>query len=284
MGRGGTFLLGVVRVSVATLAAAAAVLAADGCPVFPCAPGRKTPLIPRAHPPGHPCRGECGRDGHGLYDATCDPEKIAWWWRRWPRANIGVATGTPGPDVLDVDVRADGAGWAAFERCRRAGLLTGAVALVRTPSGGLHAWFPGTEQPSRAFRRHFLDLKARGGYVLAPPSQVAGRGYAWLDRRAQGRPVDAARLAWLLDPPAQPDPPRRSRGLAGMGALARWVARQPEGNRNRALYWAACRAVEAGADGELDALVAAACHAGLPEREARATVASARRRMQGGAA
>ena len=45
-------------------------------PVFPVAPRGKLPLIGRAHRNDEPpCRGECGRDGHGLHDATTDPER-----------------------------------------------------------------------------------------------------------------------------------------------------------------------------------------------------------------
>src|ERR1700722_901087 len=118
-----------------------------GWPVFPCKRRLKVPAIPAAHPPQHPCRGECGREGHGFHDATTDPDVIRAWWARYPRANIGIATGAPGPDVLDVDARPDGNGWAALNRLKRAGLLTGARALVRTRSGGLHVYFAGTAQP-----------------------------------------------------------------------------------------------------------------------------------------
>lgn len=42
---------------------------------------------------------------HGLYEGTTDRNKIESWWRHWPQANIGVATG---PDsallVIDVDL------------------------------------------------------------------------------------------------------------------------------------------------------------------------------------
>jgi hypothetical protein len=49
----------------------------------------KAPLIPKVHPKGHPCKGECGRDGHGVLDATTDFHKIGGWWERWPNAGIG---------------------------------------------------------------------------------------------------------------------------------------------------------------------------------------------------
>ena len=39
---------------------------------------------------------------HGVHDATTDPDVIEAWWRRWPDANVGLATGR-GLFVVDVD-------------------------------------------------------------------------------------------------------------------------------------------------------------------------------------
>src|SRR5687768_7460876 len=73
-----------------------------GWPVFPLVPGGKLPLLRVAHRRGYPCRGECGRDGHGFYDATADHSRILRWWTRYPTANIGLRTGIAF-DVLDID-------------------------------------------------------------------------------------------------------------------------------------------------------------------------------------
>ena len=153
--------------------AAALRYAMTNWPVFPCIPGQKIPAT-----------------RHGFLDATTDPGKITWWWSRHPERNIAIATGRPGPDVLDVDVRPDGNGFAAFNRLRRAGLLDGARAYVRTPSGGLHAYFAGSEQSNGRLAHHHLDFRSRGGYILAPPSQVSGRAYELLkhqEDRARAR-------------------------------------------------------------------------------------------------
>jgi hypothetical protein len=202
---------------------------------------------------------------------------IRQWWRRWPDANVAIATGAPGSDVLDVDVKPDGSGWAAFNLAKRAGLLTGATALVRTPSGGLHAYFTGTRQQSARLPRLYLDFKARGGYVLAPPSMVHGRAYELLDHRAGTGELDWQAVRALLDAP-RAVAARPANGDHDVTRLAAWVAALPEGRRNDGLYWAACRID--GDPGAAEQLIAAAVAAGLSEDEARRTVASAARRTR----
>jgi hypothetical protein len=235
--------------------------AASGWPVFPCKPGQKAPDT-----------------AHGFKDATTDPAVIRRW---WPSSrNVAIATGAPGPDVLDVDVKPDGNGFAAFNRLKRAGMLGGARAIVRTPSGGLHVYYAGSGQPSGRLVRDFLDFKASGGYVLAPPSVVSGQPYELLDHRggADGH-LDWAAVRRLLEPAL---PPRRPGRGAGSGALVAWVAALAEGNRNAGLFWAACRMAEADSpSGDLEQLVGAAVQAGLTEHEARRTVASAARKAAG---
>ncbi|WP_300611046.1 bifunctional DNA primase/polymerase [Trebonia sp.] len=246
--------------------------AAAGWPVFPTRPDNPS------------CQGgrdcECKRPfpgTHGCLDASTSPMMIQAWWRRWPEANVSIATGEPGPDVLDVDVKPDGDGWAAFNQLKRAGMLTGAKALVRTPSGGLHAYFAGTGQRNGKLPRHHIDFRSAGGYVLAPPSRVHGRAYELLDHRtgATGG-LDWQAVTRLLEPPRPAGVPCERHGV-DLGKLAAWVAAQKEGNRNDGLYWAACEALKAGRR-DLDDLADAAVRAGLGEDEARRTIASAVRR------
>jgi len=79
-----------------------------------------------------------------------------------------------------------------------------------------------------------------------------------------------------LDP--QPQRPARDPDRdTDVTALTGWVARQPEGNRNAGLFYAANRVLEAGHDDQLDALAEAARFAGLDEREITRTIESARR-------
>jgi hypothetical protein len=245
--------------------------ASRGWPVFPCLPGSKAPATV-----------------HGFKDATTDPDVIRAWWSRMPTANVAIATGRPGPDVLDVDIKPTGTGWPAFNRLKRAGRLAGASVLVSTRNGGLHAYYAGTRQASGSLRSLLLDFKATGGYVLAPPSVVPadehapqGTGrYELLDERDGTACLDWAACRALLDPPRRTPayvPPHQG----SVQALADWLTRQPDGNRNNALFWAACRGVENGND--LDILRDAVVAAGLPEAEARRTIASAMRTIGGAA-
>jgi hypothetical protein len=257
----------------ADLSSASMMLARHDVPVFPCAPGGKQPLTP-----------------HGFHDAAADVDTVHEWWRRWPDANLGVPTGTAsGVDVVDVDVHTMGSGFAAFERARGAGVANGWAWLVRTPSGGVHAYFlRRTAEVQRSWQvpSQHVDFRGDGGYIVAPPSRVTrasgqSRAYELIAiGQHQGGPVDSRQLREFLEPPRPTGPPA---GMPAVGArpdkLAAWVASRPEGGRNHGLFWAACRMVEDGHpfDTTASVLGEAAQAAGLPEREATTTVRSAYR-------
>jgi hypothetical protein len=232
--------------------------AATGWPVFPCLPGLKLPATK-----------------HGFKDATTDPTRIMRWWTIAPNCNVAIATGAPGPDVLDVDVHPSGNGYEAFNRLKREGLLEGARAYVRTPSGGLHAYFGGSEQTNGRLPEQHLDFRARGGYVVAPPSQVGERSYELLKTTDGQGDLDWGAVTRLLEPERQQRTERSAERPTEMGHLATWVERLHEGNRNDGLFWAACRALEAGQT--LDPLAEAALKTGLSELEIRRTLDSAQR-------
>lgn len=254
---------------------AARSLAAAGVPVFPCVVEGKRPLTRR-----------------GFLDASSDPEQVAAWWSRTPNANIGIPTGAPsGVVVVDVDVHGPHDGRAAFQRATDAGLVDGAGLLVRTPTGGAHVYFPATpgrEQRSWQAAAAGVDFRGDGGYIIAPPSRriIDGhvRRYHVADITAHSvSTVDAARLRDFLDPrPVAPPRARRGSMVVDSERLAAWVAGRGKGERNRGLFWAACRLAENGvsATDALDALGAAARSAGLGDREITTTVRSAYRATQ----
>jgi hypothetical protein len=182
--------------------------------------------------------------------------------------------------VVDVDNHGErGNGFAGWNRAKREGLVDGPQAVVRTPSGGMHAYFRGTDQRSAKIPSAHVDFRAQGGYVVAPPSAVAGRRYEVEHHQPSAATVDFGAVRRLLQPERQPQrqPAPVAGGPRDVGHLAAWVAAQGEGNRNDGLYWAANRAIEAGDTAALGAIAKAARAAGLQEREVDRTIRSALR-------
>lgn len=237
-----------------------------GWPVFPCLRGQKIPAT-----------------RHGYRDSTTDHEQITAWFGQHPGWNLAIATGVPGPDVLDIDKRGPGQhGYEWFRHLRTAGLIRDASTYVLTPSGGAHVYFKGSQQRNGHLPRHHLDFRSAGGYVLAPPSQIGGRPYTVIG----ANPDSTGGLNWQAVirhlEPSRPDrqPAASQHPDQGISRLARWVAAQPEGNRNAGLFWAANRALEADTAADLSPLAAAARQAGLDEPEITRTLDSARRTGQ----
>jgi hypothetical protein len=255
-----------------TLREAALAYAAAGLPVFPCAPGGKTPLTHT-----------------GFQEASTRPDRIRGWWAWQPGANVGIATGH-GVDVLDIDVHRSGDGYAALESLYRAGLVAGALQAVRTPSGGAHLYYPSDlQKPRQSWSRgtSHVDFRGIGGYIIAPPSAVhVGaelRPYRQLAIGGHPMPGDADTIRDLLTPPRPSQPVHElPHGLPDTERLASWLATAAEGNRNSSLFWAACRLAELGMDESTirDALDRPARTAGLEEREINTTVHSAWRSFQ----
>ena len=232
-----------------------------GWPVFPCQPGRKTPAT-----------------RHGHLDACTDESQIRRWFFVSPDRNLAVATGYPGPDVLDIDTRGPyRSGYPALARLRAAGLTDGAAAQVSTPSGGAHLYFAGTWQRSGHLPAHHIDFLAQGGYVLLPPSQIDGARYEHMAAFGGRGTLDWRAAARFLEPSRkrhpQADPPTAGERAT---ALARWLETQPVGNRNNGLFWAANRLQEADPAADLSPLAAAAHRIGLPDWEISRTLGSAR--------
>jgi Bifunctional DNA primase/polymerase, N-terminal len=243
---------------------AALTYATAGWRVFPCIPGEKVPATP-----------------HGVKDATTDAAQIRAWWARNPGRNVAIATGAPGPDVLDVDRHGDASGFPALRQLKAAGIVGQVAALVRTPSGGAHLYAPGSEQGNGSLRGHHIDFRSAGGYVIAPPSAVGGRPYVVVSHQGHGDPIDWAKVREHLEPQRerQWEPPARLRdgGQQNLDHLVARMADQAEGNRNGFLHWAANRVLDHGQDERLPELANAAVAAGLDRREADRTIESARR-------
>jgi hypothetical protein len=150
--------------------------AARGVPVFPCEPSGKKPLT-----------------YNGFWEATTDERRIKAWWGRWPKANIGVPTGrASGLLVLDVDA---GAGFESLAELELSRGELPKTARARTGGGGEHVYFRYPKdievRNSQGYLGLGLDIRAKGGYVVVPPSRTT-TPYEWVDR---SRLADAS---WLL--------------------------------------------------------------------------------------
>jgi hypothetical protein len=235
--------------------------------------------------------------------AATDPTVVGGWWRRWPAANLALATGRRF-DVLDLD------GDQGVEALRA--VLSIAPAehpgpVARTGGGGWHLLYAPTGLGNRAGLLPGVDWRGRGGLTVASPSSHASGGrYTWFRPLTAVLPAVPEKLRGLLAPPpatrATLPPAFRPAGGDGgraaryaRAALQREAARvraAPPGTCNHTLNRAAFNLGQLVAGGLLDAeqvravLLAAALAAPASghadrERKAKATIASG---LRGGAA
>ncbi len=280
---------------------AAIAAARRGWAVFPTRPGGKEPREGLSWPRA----------------ATADPARLAL--ARWrPGENYGVAAKPSGLVVVDLDKPKPGyeltrkwrqAGWHNESGIRdgrdvlavladRAGASWPHTFTVTTPSGGSHLYYvaPAGRSIGNKPLGPMIDVRGGGegdgGYVLGPGSVLGGRKYEITDEQ-DPQPLPGW-IVDLLDPPrreptardrpAIPPGGRRGDHVASRldGLIAAVLDAQP-GERNNVLHWAACRAAEMVAAGQLtdgqvyDSLGRAAACAGLDDSEAERTIASALR-------
>jgi RecA-family ATPase len=249
--------------------------AARGWPVFPL--NGKTPAVPKE------------RGGNGRDDATTDPVKVRDFWKRYPRANVGIATGREsGLLVVDVDDGADG-----MAELAKLGPLPKTLEVI-TGSGNRQLFFvrPAGEKWGNTARRiPHIDTRGDGGYVAAPPSihPETRKPYSFVDPHAPIAPLPQVIIDAIYKAKEKRVPPPRPPVVAGVAPLyARRaledecdrVARAGEGQRNDELNRAAFslgQLAAAGllAEGDVEReLWNAAMSAGLDEGETHKTIAS----------
>lgn len=268
-----------------------------GWRVFPCQPGGKQP----------------GVKDRWEARACADPAVIREHWPR--RANVGVACGPSGLVVVDCDQAKEGQApppeWAepgvgggldalALLAERLGETLPLDTYQVRTPSGGWHFYFLAPEgstvRNSASKLAWKVDVRANGGYVVGAGSATPQGAYeavcegaveplpAWLLRALTETPKPAAAAA-AARPVRQRRRERRGDGEGSKEAY-RFAALEhslerllltAEGGRNDALNREAYGLVKAGWSAfEVEPiLLDAAGRIGLPEPEARRTLASA---------
>lgn len=176
------------------------------------------------------CGKNCGRNAgkhpiaqlvrRGVKDAATRRETVSRWWRTWPAANVAMACGAVSGIVV---VDADGeAGVAELERRGYPVTWT-----ARSGSGGLHAYL---EHPGHGVGNRKIpgigELRADGGYVVAPPSRHRSGGrYEWLPGSSPWDVGLAPAPAWvpLEEPQETPrvSPPTSVGRPPGLSRLSR---------------------------------------------------------------
>lgn len=228
-----------------------AVLPLHSAPEGVCSCGRLDCASPGKHP----------RLKDGVKGASTDPGIVAGWWRQWPSANIGLATGAAsGLWVLDVDIGDGVDGEADLARLEaRHGALK--CIQAKTGSGGRHLFFA-MDRASEALRNRArlrldgaktgLDVRASGGYVVAAPSvHASGHPYAWTVR-GNLAPAPAWLVGLLTEPEPEPapapalplrPPPTEDRQAKYLARIvedqAARIASAPKGGRHEAVVKAA---------------------------------------------
>lgn len=141
---------------------AAVTLAEHGYHVFPCKPERKEPLT-----------------SNGFKAATRDERQILHWWDRTPTANIGIACGSSGIVVLDIDTKHG----ADPNQILKNKTLDGAAVVQTGLAPPADATHPNSIEGRRGVQVYFrgslrtgdttlpgVEIRGEGAYVVAPPS------------------------------------------------------------------------------------------------------------------
>ena len=257
---------------------AALAYAARGWPVFPLAPGGRVPIT-----------------AHGFKDASVDPERIRAWWTEHPTANVAIRTGKGSIIALDVDRHGKGDGEASLADLESQHEKLPKTWESITPRDGRHLYFeaPEFEIKTRTGIRPGIDIKGEGGYVIAPPSVVAGLDQPYQRRNGSatcGLPQWIGDLANAGNKQPSSSKPPSSPSVHGHGSSRyaetalklelRNLRQATEGTRNDTLNKAAFNLGQFVGGGHLDRariesdLTAVAAMIGLGEGEAAATIRS----------
>jgi hypothetical protein len=227
----------------------------------------------------------------GFKAASNDPNQISRWWSEFagtglPNALIGLRTGLKGGIwVLDIDPKNDGIGSLKMLEAKFGPLPK--TYQVRTPSGGSHYYFlmpDGVDLRNSGSKiAPGIDVRAEGGYVIAPPSMMGdGRKY-----EAISDPDYAWAPDWLIQLAISGGSEKSRAKIESRGWAHRRLAKEcadvataGEGTRNDTLNKAAFSVgilvgqEQLARNAAFDALLDAARKCGLEDAGAKATINS----------
>ncbi len=255
-----------------------------GYSVFPCKPHGKEPLV----------------SWQPYQTKQPSPGLVQEWIERYPNCNVAIVTGSVSRLVVIDSDGAEGGISAA-----RLGMVGHRTISVNTGNGWHYYFRYPSELPLGPIRNRVrflpgLDIRADGGYVIAPPSiHPNGRRYGWYDftRTRQGIPQELPEHIYQIlmgnfIPPKDSERERGSGereatvangtayGLAALKGEQGKVLRSRVGERNDQLNRSACKIGSLVASGLLpehqaaQTLLDTAMAAGLPEQESRKTIQS----------
>jgi uncharacterized protein YdaU (DUF1376 family) len=187
------------------------------------------------------CHNQCGKPGKHPHikdwgkRASSKTTQIKNWWKRWPDANIGIATGEQsGIFVVDIDGDQGSATLAKLmaERDWQPNTLTAVTGR------GKHLYFlhPGKTLKNSAGRiGSGVDVRGEDGYVIAPPSRhVSGAVYRWEDPEK----TVAVAPGWLIELVCSATSVKNVTPISVMPDGSDDVI--PEGTRNDTLFKIGC--------------------------------------------
>ena len=122
------------------------------------------------------------------------------WFCQWPEAGIGVVTGAISGLVV-VDVDAGHGGNESLEQLEREHGPMPTTVECGTGGGGRHLYFahPGGLVRNKIGLAPGVDIRADGGYVVAPPSlHASGLRYVWVEGRTPESSAIAPLPDWIL--------------------------------------------------------------------------------------
>ncbi|MFI9586848.1 bifunctional DNA primase/polymerase [Streptomyces sp. NPDC052236] len=216
------------------------------------------------------CRA-AGRWCHGFHAATLDTSRINQWWGTRPQFGVGIACGPAGLVILDVDAHATqppahdrllpgidiapdidvSAMTTGFHTLAVLAALRGhpdptldaGTLRVRTPSGGLHIWYRATDGrrwqcstgsgSSRALAWQ-VDIRAEGGYIIAPGTRTTAGTYTPVGDARAPAPLPAwlghelertGHLPAAHIPAPRPVPPRARQAVLAAGGGQQYATR-----------------------------------------------------------
>lgn len=132
-----------------------------GAKVFPVSPGQKTPAF----------------EEWQKWAEAANADKVRAYAKSNPFHNWGVYCGASDLTVIDLDKKSGVDGIKSFKALLESTGPFETTFTVRTPSGGIHLYFKGSERTTAGALGPGIDTRGKGGYVLAPLSRIGRLSY-----------------------------------------------------------------------------------------------------------